>query len=290
MPAPKHPAPHPLACRKIGSGNPRSYNWETVTSLLAVDIGNTNITIGAFDDQELTATWRLATRETRTTDEHAWALQGVLRSKGVEPESFDAVVICSVVPPLTEAYSDALSTLTGHTPLVIGPGVRTGIRIHYDRTQDVGADRIVDAIAANRLYGGALVIVDIGTATVFDAVTADGDYIGGAIAPGLQISADAMFRNTSQLRRVELVAPDRVIGRSTVASMQSGFVFGFAELIEGMIARFKNDLSPDAPDDVTVVATGGLAPLMAEHVDSFDHVNLDLTLIGLRFVYEMNNT
>ncbi len=260
-----------------------------MSTLLAVDIGNTNITIGAFDGKELTATWRLATRETRTVDEHAWALQGVLRSKGVEPDSFDAVVICSVVPPLTEAYVEALSTLTNRTPLVIGPGVRTGIRIHYDRTQDVGADRIVDAIAAHRQYGGPLVIVDIGTATVFDAVTAEGDYIGGAIAPGLQIAADAMFRGTSQLRRVELIAPDRVIGRSTVASMQSGFVFGFAELIEGMIARFKAELNPDAPDEVTVVATGGFANLMAEQIDSFDHVDLDLTLTGLRLVHEMNS-
>ena len=202
---------------------------------------------------------------------------------------FDAVVVCSVVPPLTDDFTAALTELTHHTPLVIGPGVRTGIRIHYDRTQDVGADRIVDAIAAHRLYGGPIVVVDIGTATVFDAITADGDYIGGAIAPGLQIAADAMFRNTSQLRRVELVAPDRVIGRSTVASMQSGFVFGFAELIEGMIARFKAELNPDAPGDVTVVATGGFANLMAEQVDSFDHVNPDLTLIGLRFVHDMNN-
>ena len=260
-----------------------------MTSLLAVDIGNTNITIGAFDDQDLIATWRMSTRETRTVDEHAWALQGVLRSKGVEPDSFDAVAICSVVPPLTEAYVEALSTLTHHAPLVIGPGVRTGMRIHYDRTQDVGADRIVDAIAAHRLYGGPVVVVDIGTATVFDAITADGDYIGGAIAPGLQIAADAMFRGTSQLRRVEMVAPERVIGRSTVASMQSGFIFGFADLIEGMIARFKLELNPDAPDKVTVVATGGLASLMAGQVGSFDHVNPDLTLIGLRFVHEMNN-
>ncbi|MDG0866213.1 type III pantothenate kinase [Candidatus Lucifugimonas marina] len=267
----------------------RSYNWEIVTSLLAVDIGNSNITIGAFDDQELTATWRLATRETRTVDEHAWALQGVLRSKGVEPDSFDAVVICSVVPPLTEAYVDALAQLTTVEPLVIGPGVRTGIRIHYDRTQDVGADRIVDAVAAHQLYGGPLVVVDIGTATVFDAVTADGDYIGGAISPGMEIAADAMFRNTSLLRRVELIAPDQVIGRSTVASMQSGFVYGFAELIEGMLARFKMELNPDAPEDVTVVATGGLANLIAEHTESFNHVNPELTLVGLRLVHEMNN-
>ncbi len=260
-----------------------------MTYLLAVDIGNTNITIGAFEDQELTATWRLATRETRTIDEHAWALQGVLRSKNVEPDSFDAVVICSVVPPLTEAYVAALAQVTTAEPLVIGPGVRTGIRIHYDRTQDVGADRIVDAVAAHQIYGGPLVVVDIGTATVFDAVTADGDYIGGAISPGMEIAADAMFRNTSLLRRVEMVAPDRVIGRSTVASMQSGFVYGFAELIEGMLARFKVELNPDAPDEVTAVATGGLANLMAEHTESFNHVNPDLTLVGLQIVHEMNN-
>lgn len=260
-----------------------------MTYLLAVDIGNTNITIGAFEGQELTATWRLATRETRTIDEHAWALQGVLRSKNVEPDSFDAVVICSVVPPLTEAYVAALAQVTTAEPLVIGPGVRTGIRIHYDRTQDVGADRIVDAVAAHQIYGGPLVVVDIGTATVFDAVTADGDYIGGAISPGMEIAADAMFRNTSLLRRVEMVAPDRVIGRSTVASMQSGFVYGFAELIEGMLARFKVELNPDAPDEVTAVATGGLANLMAEHTESFNHVNPDLTLVGLQIVHEMNN-
>lgn len=260
-----------------------------MTYLLAVDIGNTNITIGAFEGQELTATWRLATRETRTIDEHAWALQGVLRSKNVEPDSFDAVVICSVVPPLTEAYVAALAQVTTAEPLVIGPGVRTGIRIHYDRTQDVGADRIVDAVAAHQIYGGPLVVVDIGTATVFDAVTADGDYIGGAISPGMEIAADAMFRNTSLLRRVEMVAPDRVIGRSTVASMQSGFVYGFAELIEGMLARFKVELNPDAPDEVTAVATGGLATLMAEHTESFNHVNPDLTLVGLQIVHEMNN-
>ena len=260
-----------------------------MTYLLAVDIGNTNITIGAFEDQELTATWRLATRETRTIDEHAWALQGVLRSKNVDPDSFDAVVICSVVPPLTEAYVAALAQVTTAEPLVIGPGVRTGIRIHYDRTQDVGADRIVDAVAAHQIYGGPLVVVDIGTATVFDAVTADGDYIGGAISPGMEIAADAMFRNTSLLRRVEMVAPDRVIGRSTVASMQSGFVYGFAELIEGMLARFKVELNPDAPDEVTAVATGGLANLMAEHTESFNHVNPDLTLVGLQIVHEMNN-
>tara|TARA_Y100001936_G_scaffold252191_1_gene310915 strand:+ start:2968 stop:3753 length:786 start_codon:yes stop_codon:yes gene_type:complete len=260
-----------------------------VTYLLAVDIGNTNITIGAFEGQELTATWRLATRETRTIDEHAWALQGVLRSKNVEPDSFDAVVICSVVPPLTEAYVAALAQVTTAEPLVIGPGVRTGIRIHYDRTQDVGADRIVDAVAAHQIYGGPLVVVDIGTATVFDAITADGDYIGGAISPGMEIASDAMFRNTSLLRRVEMVAPDRVIGRSTVASMQSGFVYGFAELIEGMLARFKVELNPDAPDEVTTVATGGLANLMAEHTESFNHVNPDLTLVGLQIVHEMNN-
>ena len=196
-----------------------------MTSLLAVDIGNTNITIGAFEGQIITATWRLGTREARTVDEHVVALQGILKSKNVDPGSFDAVVLCSVVPPLTEDYVKALASLTKREPLVIGPGIRTGIRIHYDRTQDVGADRIVDAVAAHQIYGGPIIIVDIGTATVFDAITADGDYIGGAISPGLEIAADAMFRNTSQLRRVEMIAPDNVIGKSTVTSMQSCLLY-----------------------------------------------------------------
>ena len=260
-----------------------------MTSLLAVDIGNTNITIGAFEGQIITATWRLGTREARTVDEHIVALQAILRSKNVEPESFDAVVLCSVVPPITEDYVKTLSSLTKKEPLVIGPGIRTGIRIHYDRTQDVGADRIVDAVAAHQIYGGPIIIVDIGTATVFDAITADGDYIGGAISPGLEIAADAMFRNTSQLRRVEMIAPDHVIGKSTVASMQSGFIYGFAALIEGMVTRFKSELNPNNPNEVGVVATGGLAKLMGKHTNCFDHINPELTLTGLRIVYEMNN-
>ena len=260
-----------------------------MTSLLAVDIGNTNITIGAFEGQIITATWRLGTREARTIDEHVVALQGILKSKNVEPGSFDAVVLCSVVPPLTEDYVKALASLTKREPLVIGPGIRTGIRIHYDRTQDVGADRIVDAVAAHQIYGGPIIIVDIGTATVFDAITADGDYIGGAISPGLEIAADAMFRNTSQLRRVEMIAPDNVIGKSTVTSMQSGFIYGFAALIEGMVTRFKSELNPGKPDEVRVVATGGLAKLMGEQTDCIDHINPELTLTGLRMVYEMNN-
>ena len=260
-----------------------------MTSLLAVDIGNTNITIGAFEGQIITATWRLGTREARTVDEHVVALQGILKSKNVDPGSFDAVVLCSVVPPLTEDYVKALASLTKREPLVIGPGIRTGIRIHYDRTQDVGADRIVDAVAAHQIYGGPIIIVDIGTATVFDAITADGDYIGGAISPGLEIAADAMFRNTSQLRRVEMIAPDHVIGKSTVTSMQSGFIYGFAALIEGMVTRFKSELNPGKPDEVRVVATGGLAKLMGEQTDCLDHINPELTLTGLRMVYEMNN-
>ena len=260
-----------------------------MTSLLAVDIGNTNITIGAFEGQIITATWRLGTREARTIDEHVVALQGILKSKNVDPGSFDAVVLCSVVPPLTEDYVKALASLTKREPLVIGPGIRTGIRIHYDRTQDVGADRIVDAVAAHQIYGGPTIIVDIGTATVFDAITADGDYIGGAISPGLEIAADAMFRNTSQLRRVEMIAPDNVIGKSTVTSMQSGFIYGFAALIEGMVTRFKSELNPGKPDEVRVVATGGLAKLMGEQTECFDHINPELTLTGLRMVYEMNN-
>ncbi len=261
-----------------------------MTTLLAVDIGNTNVTLGAFEGETLTATWRFSTDPSRTEDEIALMISGLLAAKGVDPADADAAAMCSVVPPITELVESALRSLIGNSPLVIGPGVKTGIRISYDRTQDVGTDRVVDAVAAHTLYGGPAIIVDIGTGTVFDAVTADGEYIGGAIAPGLQIAADAMYQRTAQLRRVELVAPDCVIGRSTVASMQSGLIYGYVDLVDGMVRRFRNELSPDDPGACTVVATGGLAGVIAPHVDCFDHVNDDLTLEGLRLVHELNSS
>ncbi len=263
-----------------------------MATLLAVDVGNTNVTMGVFRDETLVATWRIATDARRTRDEYALMIAGMLRSKEIDPAGIDAASLCSVVPPLTEPVAGAVRDSASIDPLVVGPGVRTGIRISYDPARDVGTDRVMDAVAAYTLWGGPAVIVDFGTATVFDAVTADGEYIGGALAPGLFRAADALYESASQLRRVELAAPAHVIGRSTVESTQSGLVYGFVALVEGMVERFRQELvpsgSPDAGSAVNVVATGGLASLIAEHTDVFTHVSADLTLIGLRLTHEMN--
>jgi len=261
-------------------------------TLFAVDVGNTNITMGVFEDDALAATWRIATDARRTRDEHALIIAGMLRSRGFDPAGVDAVSICSVVPPLTHSVVAAVRDSAGVEPLVVGPGTRTGIKINYDSPQDVGADRVLDALAAHSLYGGPIVVVDFGTATVFDAITADGEYLGGALAPGLSGAADALYESASQLRRVELAPPANVIGHNTVESTQSGLIFGFVSLVEGMVERFRRELMPSGSPlehaGLTVVATGGLASLIAAHTDVFTHVNADLTLIGLRIAYDMN--
>ena len=259
-----------------------------MNTLLAVDLGNTNVTIGAFEDANLAATWRVSTDRHRTRDEYEWLFNGLLASRGFDASNLDGVAICSVVPPVTEMVRQALENLTGKRSLLVGPGTRTGIRIEYDRVQDVGSDRVVDAVAAHALYPGSVIVVDFGTATVFDAVTSDGVYRGGALAPGLSTSAEALYENTSQLRRVDLTPPDRSIGRNTTAALQSGLVYGHIGLVEGMVKRFRLELDSERPGECTVVATGGLATLMSGLTEVFDHVNEDLTLQGLQLVYEMN--
>lgn len=254
--------------------------------LLAIDIGNTNITMGAFEREELRATWRLSTEARWQPDEYSVFLQSLLSMKGVSPADIDAVIICSVVPPLTAVFEEACNATFHTSPIVVGAGTKTGVRVLYEPPRDVGADRVVDAAAAYRLYGGPLVIVDFGTATVFDAVTAEGDYLGGALFPGIHIASEALIQQTSQLRRVELVAPKSAIGRNTVAALQSGLVFGHVALVEGMIARFREELG----ENTRAIATGGLADLVATQTDVFHAVNPDLTLIGLRMVYDMNST
>ena len=215
-------------------------------------------------------------------------ISGLLQARGVKPDLLDSVMICSVVPSMTQTVENSIRDLTAIDPLVVGPGVKTGIRVNYDRPQDVGTDRVVDAVAALTLHGKPAIVVDIGTATVFDAINEDGEYVGGAIAPGMRLAAEALYSNTSMLRRVDLVAPENAIGRSTVASMQSGLVYGYVELIEGMVRRIADELSPDAPDACTVVATGGHAGALAAHTDVFDAIDPDLTLHGLRIVSELN--
>ena len=251
--------------------------------LLALDIGNTNITLGVFDGERLAATWRLSTDHAKMPDEYSVTLTQLLRLRGMTVSNVDAVALCSVVPPLTPTFVELCRGFFGVEPLVVGAGTRTGIRILYDNPRDVGADRIVDAAAAMKLYGGPVIVVDMGTATVFDAVTADGDYLGGAIVTGMNIAHDALFSNTSQLRRVELVSPETAIGRNTIHAIQSGIVLGYADLVRGMVARFDRELGGGAK----VVATGGMAHIIEKEAGVFDDVNPDLTLTGLRLIHEM---
>ena len=252
--------------------------------LLAFDIGNTNITLGLFQGESIFATWRMSTDAAKMPDEYGVLLHQLLALKGLTASQIDAVAICSVVPPLTPVFLELCKSYFEVEPLVVGTGTKTGIRILYDNPRDVGADRIVDAAAALKAYGGPVIIVDIGTATVFDAVTKDGNYLGGAIAPGMAIAADALFHSTSQLRRIELVSPKTAIGKNTVHAMQSGLVLGYSELVKGMVTRFHRELGGGAK----VVATGGLAHILEKESGVFDAVDPDLTLTGLRLIHEMN--
>ncbi|MBI4312894.1 MAG: type III pantothenate kinase [Chloroflexi bacterium] len=252
--------------------------------LLAIDIGNTNVKMVVFNDSKLRSSWRLATETQRMPDEYQMALANLLPLGGLAPSDVDAVVMCSVVPPLTAVFTEVCQDLLHIRPLVVGAGVRTGIRVVYDDPRSVGADRIVDAAAAYHLYPGPVIVVDCGTATVFDGVTANGEFVGGAIAPGLRSAADALLSATSQLRRVEFTAPASAIGRNNIQAIQSGLVFSHVDMIEGMVRRFKRELG----DEAKVVATGGFSGLMGSITTVFDKVNTELTLDGLRWIYELN--
>ncbi len=252
--------------------------------LLAVDIGNTSITFGVFEGEQLRATWRMATGVNQMTDEYAVLLINLLHHRGIDTSDIKEIVLCSVVPPLTTTFTDLSQRYFHTTPLVVGAGVKTGVRIRMDNPREVGADRIADAAAAHHLYGGPVIIIDLGTATVFGIVSKEGDYIGGIIATGIATAAEALFARTAQLPRVELSHPKRVIGTNTVTAIQSGIVYGYASLVEGMLARIQQELGEKAK----VVATGGYAELIARETAVIDEVNPDLTLVGLRLIYLMN--
>lgn len=253
--------------------------------LIAIDIGNTNITIGLFLDSELISTWRFSTDSRKTSDEYGLLLQQVMSSNNLNADKIDSAAICSVVPPLTPTFELLCQKYLKVQPLTVMAETKTGIKILYDSPRDVGADRIVDAAAALHIYGGPCIVVDLGTATVFDAVNEHGEYLGGAIAPGMTVSADSLYRATSQLRRVELNAPEKVIGTNTTHSIQSGLVFGYSELIKGMIVRFKKEIGTNA----TVIATGGQADIVKDQVGEFNHIDPDLTLKGLHIVHSLNS-
>ena len=253
--------------------------------LLATDIGNTGISIGAFKGKELISTWHIATGIHKTTDEYAVLILSLLENKGLKPQDINNAIICSVVPPLVPVFEEVFQRYLGASTLVVEAGVKTGVRISMDNPREVGADRIVNAVAAHQLYGGPVIVIDFGTATTFDVVSEDGDYLGGAIAPGIAIAIEALFARTAVLPRVDLVSPKRAIGRNTVAAMQSGIVFGYVGLIEGIVNRIQQELGAKA----MVVATGGYANLLAQETQVIEVVNSDLTLVGLRLIYEMNN-
>lgn len=252
--------------------------------LLAIDIGNTNITLGVYDGESLVATWRISTDANKQADEYAVLFNGLLQNRGMESSTITEIVICSVVPPLTGLFEEFCQSHFGLKPLVVGTGVKTGMRILYENPRDVGADRVADAVAAFHKYGGPAIVVDLGTATVFDAISKDGEYLGGAIAPGLGVAAEALVARASKLTRVELTAPPKAIGRTSPASMQSGLIYGYVGLIEGLVTRFKEELGPG----VTVVGTGGLAQVLAGETDVLDAVDPDLTLEGLKLIHELN--
>ncbi|MFE0461065.1 type III pantothenate kinase [Kitasatospora sp. NPDC058965] len=254
--------------------------------LLTIDVGNTQTTLGLFDGEEVAEHWRISTDPRRTADELAVLLNGLM---GPLAQRVDGLSICSSVPAVLHELREVTRRYYGDVPAVlVAPGVKTGVHVLMDNPKEVGADRIVNALAANHLYGGPCVVVDFGTATTFDAINERGDYVGGAIAPGIEISVEALSGRGALLRKIELVRPRNVIGKNTVEGMQSGVLFGFAGQVDGLVTRMSQELSPTDPEDVQVIATGGLAPLVLGEASTIDVHEPWLTLIGLRLVYERN--
>ena len=252
-----------------------------MSNLLVVDVGNTNVVLGIYRGDVLAGSWRLATARERTADEY-----GILTKQliGDVASNLDGAIVSSVVPPLNSAFAGMIEQHFGIEPLFVEPGVKTGIAIHVDNPQEVGADRIVNCVAAFERYGGPTIIVDFGTATTFDVVTANAEYVGGVIAPGLNISAEALFARASRLPRVDIRRPPTVIGTNTVVNMQSGLYFGYLGLVDGILARMKSELPPLKK----ILATGGLAALLAPDSEYIEEVVDDLTLEGLKIIYDRN--
>jgi type III pantothenate kinase len=256
--------------------------------LLAIDVGNTNIVLGVFDGDTLIQSWRVQTLRERTSDELGLIVDGLFTHSRIDRSRIRGIILGSVVPPLTSTFRAMAQRYFGVSALTIEPGLETGMPILYDNPAEVGADRIVNAIAAYERFGRAaarpMIVVDFGTATTLDAVTAKGEYLGGAICPGVQISADALFQRAARLPRIDVRKPSRIVGRTTVAAMESGLFYGYVGMVEGLVRRMSDELGGNA----LCIATGGLADVIAPEIPLIQHVEPDLTLHGLRIVWERN--
>ncbi|NTU75877.1 MAG: type III pantothenate kinase [Anaerolineaceae bacterium] len=252
--------------------------------LLTIDIGNTNLTLGLYEGAKLGARWRLSTDPERMPDEYGLQILGVLQHSGCSPKQLDGICLSSVVPPVTGRVIQACKQYLDLEPLVVSSELKTGIKILYENPSAVGPDRIADAVATKELYGCPAIVIDYGTATTFNAITRDAEYLGGAIAPGMNIALEALIMRTSKLPTIDLQIPPSVIGRNTIHAIQSGMLYGYASMVEGMVKRFRAILGEDAK----VIATGGLSEVIAQSTDVFTDIAPWLTLDGLRILWEMN--
>jgi type III pantothenate kinase len=253
--------------------------------LLTIDIGNTNLTLGLYEGDKLGAHWRLATDHNRMPDEYGLQLLGLLQNAGKTIDDIKGISLASVVPPLTGRVVQACREYLKQEPLVVDTGIKTGIKIRYEDPKAVGADRVCDAVAVMKFYGGPACVVDFGTATTFNAITKDGEYLGGAITAGINLAAEALFTHAAKLQRIDLQRPPSVIGRNTVHAMQSGLLFGYVSMVEGMVGRFRSELG----SGMKVIATGGLAEVVAKETKVIDIIAPWLTLDGLRIIWELNH-
>jgi type III pantothenate kinase len=252
--------------------------------LLVVDIGNTNVVFGLYEGTSLTHTFRISTVRTATADEYGVMLQQLILLRGIDAANIEGAIVASVVPPVTDTMMNAIRNAFAREPLLVGPGLKTGMSVLYENPKEVGADRIVNSVAAYDRVHGPLIVVDFGTATTFDCVSSVGEYLGGVIIPGILVGLDGLFAHAAKLSRIELLEPPRVLGRNTTHALQSGVIFGCAALVDGLVDRLNEELEVKS----TVIATGGLAGLVARHARRIESVEPNLTLEGLRLIYERN--
>jgi len=253
--------------------------------LLTIDVGNTNLTLGLYPGKEIGPHWRLATDHQRMPDEYGLQFLGLLEHAGLTPAELSGICLASVVPPLTQRVVQACNQYLQQEPFLVDAGIKTGIRIRYEDPRAVGADRVADAVAVFHQYGGPACVIDFGTATSFNAITKTGDYLGGAITAGINLAAEALFQHTAKLPSIDIQRPPSVIGRNSVHAMQSGLLFGYVAMVEGMVTRFRQELG----EDMKVIATGGLAEIVAKETEVIQIISPWLTLDGLRMLWDMNH-